>query len=223
MLQDIKLNHRQSIKELIFLNNLTRWIHEAQQQTQTIQGIKPKKYSKTLTNVVFPAIINCRQSIVDATQKKEKEKLDQKENRSPLIIDGHTSRTQPDLCRIAYGQGLDVTTIPAYSSTVVQRLDCGINASFKQKLAKFMSLTEDRRDLDINQKAPSAAVAYLTRFADSLDEAFTIAKMPGSVRAAWATFGLDPFNESVFDDLPDEIEDIGNCVKKVENRQFIYS
>lgn len=42
--------------------------------------------------------------------------------------------------------------------------------------------------------------------------------MPGSVRAAWATFGLDPFNESVFDDLPDEIEDIGNCVKKVENR-----
>ncbi|KAA6369523.1 MAG: hypothetical protein EZS28_034950 [Streblomastix strix] len=47
--------------------------------------------------------------------------------------------------------------------------------------------------------------------------------MPSSVRAACAASGLVLYNESVLDYLPDEIEDIGNCMEKVEDRQFNYS
>ncbi|KAA6374769.1 MAG: hypothetical protein EZS28_029705 [Streblomastix strix] len=188
-----------------------------------------------MTNVVFPAIVNYRESTAQIIQHKEKKetkeikgKNEKKESnevelRSLLIIDGHGSRIQPELWRIAYSQGIDVLTIPSHSSTVVQPLDCGTNATFKQKLAKFMALTEDRRESDIYAKAPSAAAAYRTRFADSFEDAFTIALMPSSIRAVWAASGLVPYDESVLNDLPDEIEDKGECAKKVQVQLFNYS
>ncbi|KAA6402699.1 MAG: hypothetical protein EZS28_001770 [Streblomastix strix] len=183
-----------------------------------------------MTNVVFPAIMNYRESTAQLIQhkekketkeingKKEKKEANEVELRSLLIIDGHSSRIQPELWRIAYSQGIDVLTIPSHSSTVAQPLDCGTNATFKQKLAKFMALTEDRRESDIYAKAPSAAAAYRTCFADSFEDAFTIALMPSSVRAAWAASGLVPYDESVLNNLPDEIEDKGECAKKVQEK-----
>jgi hypothetical protein len=56
--------------------------------------------------------------------------------RSLLILDSHPSRRNPQLWRECAENRIDVPTIPAHCSHLLQPLDRGVNAAYKRKLAE---------------------------------------------------------------------------------------
>jgi hypothetical protein len=59
-----------------------------------------------------------------------------------LYLDGHPSRINPALYRIALQNRIYIQFLPAHSSTCVQPLDTGVNTVFKSALRKYFHMTD---------------------------------------------------------------------------------
>jgi hypothetical protein len=103
--------------------------------------------------------------------------------RSLLILDSHPSRRNPELWRECASNNIDVLTIPAHTSHLLQPLDRGINAAYKKKLAE-----------EYERPCIPGVDAHRTALAAALLPAVQFALQAGTIRAAWRTAGIEPFD-----------------------------
>lgn len=83
---------------------------------------------------------------------------------------------------------ISVVTIPAHTSTILQALDCGVNHSFKRQIQKSVRKT-DHADFD----GPTRRWCLLKSAQEALDVAF----LRTTIKSAFATCGVSPWNASI--------------------------
>jgi hypothetical protein len=98
-------------------------------------------------------------------------------------LDAHPSRRNPELWRECAAQTIDVLTIPAHTSHLLQPLDRGINAAFKRKLSEEYEVP-DKPGVKAHRKA--LAFALLPAVQHALQQ--------NTIRAAWRACGIEPFD-----------------------------
>eukprot|EP00301_Raphidiophrys_heterophryoidea_P004091 c11808_g1_i1.p1 GENE.c11808_g1_i1~~c11808_g1_i1.p1 ORF type:complete len:160 (+),score=22.33 c11808_g1_i1:811-1290(+) len=107
-----------------------------------------------------------------------------------LWLDGHGSRATPDVCRALQAAHVTCVVIPGHTSHILQPLDCGVNAAFKNALGKK------------RQKISTDDVAETRRrLLNCAHEALHEALYSRTISTAWRVCGLFPWDPAkVLDD-----------------------
>ncbi|KAJ6247905.1 protein derived from transposon [Anaeramoeba flamelloides] len=105
---------------------------------------------------------------------KMRKKLNCKGDRALLILDGHSSRSNPDVLDLFALYNIDCVVIPAHSSHIIQPLDVGVFHSFKSEVAKIKGKKSDYFGI----------VEHALRFATS----------PLRINGAFRNAGIFPLN-----------------------------
>ncbi|KAJ6249112.1 protein derived from transposon [Anaeramoeba flamelloides] len=105
---------------------------------------------------------------------KMRKKLNCKGDRALLILDGYSSRSNPDVLDLFALYNIDCVVIPAHSSHIIQPLDVGVFHSFKSEVAKIKGKKSDYFGI----------VEHALRFATS----------PLRINGAFRNAGIFPLN-----------------------------
>jgi hypothetical protein len=100
-----------------------------------------------------------------------------------IVLDGHSSRHSAKLYCLCMENNIDLLTIPAHTSHIVQPLDNGVNGSFKQSI----SLNKIYNSLDTEKDKRSC-------FLSVLHDAIDVCLANKVVKHSWEVVGLSPFN-----------------------------
>ena len=127
----------------------------------------------------------CEQVLIPNFQRRRKN-LDHPNNRGVLIVDGHSSRINPDLWKKFKAADIDVVILPAHTSHITQALDLCVFSLFKRWLRP---LPEYR----------NAATAQLKRIGllKAADHAWQMATCSRYIEKSFKRAGLLPYDRLV--------------------------
>ena len=110
-----------------------------------------------------------------------------------LFADGHASRLSETAVALLTAANIQLVTLPAHCSHILQPLDCGIFNIFKLRLRAF----KNQGFIPLDQGIPAYRRALLFYAIGACHEAFS----PITIMKAWATTGLFPWTPNrVLDD-----------------------
>jgi hypothetical protein len=137
-----------------------------------------------------------RSDVMKWIEERRKTITDEKRKRALLILDGHPSRRNLTLWKDFAAADVDVVIIPAHTSHLLQPLDLGVNAAFKQALRKAIPAPGKR-----------AMPTRLLPFLMSLTDAAYQALCPHIIRAGFHEAGFtspttDHVREKTLKELP---------------------
>jgi hypothetical protein len=125
---------------------------------------------------LFETII--RGEVVDYINEKRRRAGDPNK-RALILLDGHSSRRNLQLIKDLAAMGIDVVTLPAHTSHILQPLDLGSNAAFKRALRTALSPPGKRQ-----------MAAKLLPFIRSIADAVYDALRPKIVRGGFTAAGI---------------------------------
>jgi hypothetical protein len=99
-----------------------------------------------------------------------------------IIFDGHSSRCSGELFSSAMLNNIDLLCLPSHCTHLMQPLDCGCNAAFKNLISKFKVY----EDINNEKQKRNHFVEILYNAISSLT--FSV------IKNAWKTFSLYPPN-----------------------------
>jgi hypothetical protein len=101
------------------------------------------------------------------------------DTRCLLLLDSHSSRSNPNLWKRFQEAQIDVLTLVSHSSHLTQPLDCGIFAVFKKTLNSKYSIPTD-----------TAVKSYREALAAALPDALATATMTTTIKSAFERSGV---------------------------------
>jgi hypothetical protein len=120
------------------------------------------------------------------------------DERALILVDGHSSRFQPDLWEICGGLNIDLLLFLSHSSHEMQPLDKHVNAQFKKEVQK------DKDEFFLKPDSSN-----IREFLQAIRDGAYLAQYPRSVRASFRECGIVPFNPSlVLSKLPADCPEI---------------
>jgi hypothetical protein len=100
-----------------------------------------------------------------------------------IIMDGHSSRSSGKLFSLCMSENIDLLCLPSHISHIIQPLDCGVNALFKNTI----SFNKNYENI-INEKSKRV------QFSAILKDAIQKALSPSLIIHSWKITGNHPFN-----------------------------
>jgi hypothetical protein len=127
-----------------------------------------------------------------------------------FLCDSHSSRASPELWRELAKHNIDLLTLPAHTSHLLQPLDRGVNGAFKKILKQLWDHPKTRSIAD-----------YRRGLVSCLPEAISRSFSPNLINHAWRVTGISPFQpKRVLVGLPIELEGTVEFFEKTESRGF---
>jgi hypothetical protein len=100
-----------------------------------------------------------------------------------IIVDGHNSRFSGKLYDLCISNNIDLLCIPPHTSHILQPLDKGVNATFKNEISKFK-----------NYKTRNVEREKRIVFIEALLKSLQSALQYSIIIHSWKVTGLSPFN-----------------------------